>query len=511
MTTKATPLTALLSMMLLTAGGVASAATYFVSPSGSDANPGTLAAPWRTVQKAASSVRAGDVVNIRGGIYRERVQITVSGTAAARITFRSHPGETAVLDGTGLTLPNYTSPLLRMMDRNYITIENLELRNLITTSDTTVPVGIYIDGSGTGIHIRGCRIHTIHQNNTKKHNFNANAHGIAVYGNSKAPISGLIVENCQLYNLRLGASEALVLNGNVTNFQILNNTVRDCNNIGIDLIGYEGTNRNPELDRARDGVVQGNKVYNIDSSTNPAYGGGLTTGGGVRCAAGIYIDGGTRILVERNEVYQCNIGVELASEHAWGTTDFITLRNNVLRQNQVTGLSLGGYDSKRGATRDCTITNNTIVLNDTTTSWSGQIQFQHYVSRCILRNNVVVAPSRTKQMIIGEAAFGTGNVIDYNLYHADGASTRNLEFVAGGKSYTTLEKWQALGFDKNSIFASAGFVSPASNNFNLTMTSPCINRGDPAFKPATGERDFAGGSRLGGARVDIGADEQGAN
>ena len=40
---------------------------YFVSPSGSDAAAGSAAAPWRTLQHAADTVAAGDVVTVRPG------------------------------------------------------------------------------------------------------------------------------------------------------------------------------------------------------------------------------------------------------------------------------------------------------------------------------------------------------------------------------------------------------------------------------------------------------------
>lgn len=53
-------------------------ADYYVSVSGDDANPGTLAAPWRTLQKAfdlrkAGTIAAGSVINVRAGVYREPV------------------------------------------------------------------------------------------------------------------------------------------------------------------------------------------------------------------------------------------------------------------------------------------------------------------------------------------------------------------------------------------------------------------------------------------------------
>ena len=73
--------------------------SFYVSTTGDDSNPGTQTAPWRTVQHAADTVRAGGTVNVRGGVYEELVSIKASGNATdGYITFRSYPGETAVLD-----------------------------------------------------------------------------------------------------------------------------------------------------------------------------------------------------------------------------------------------------------------------------------------------------------------------------------------------------------------------------------------------------------------------------
>ena len=199
-------LTLLAAVLLVTP---AIAADYYVSLSGKDTNAGTLAAPWRTIQKAASSVPAGSIVNIRSGTYNEMVQITVSGKSGARIVFQSAPGEQAKIDGTGLKLPLHEAPLIRLTDRDYVTIQNLELCNVTTTDDKTMPMGIFIDSSGVGIEIRNCKIHDILQNNTKKNNFNANAHGIGAYGSSPTGISALVIDGCEVYNLHLGASESI--------------------------------------------------------------------------------------------------------------------------------------------------------------------------------------------------------------------------------------------------------------------------------------------------------------
>ena len=83
------------------------AATYHVNPaveSAADANPGTEAAPWKTVSRAASAqeLQPGDTVVIHSGVYREHVEIKVSGQPERPITFTAEPGARVVLKGSEL-------------------------------------------------------------------------------------------------------------------------------------------------------------------------------------------------------------------------------------------------------------------------------------------------------------------------------------------------------------------------------------------------------------------------
>jgi hypothetical protein len=73
---------------------------YFVSPGGDDANPGSEDRPFGTVGQGISVLRAGDVLNLRHGVYVGQVEITDKhGTARDPIVIRSYPGETAYIDG----------------------------------------------------------------------------------------------------------------------------------------------------------------------------------------------------------------------------------------------------------------------------------------------------------------------------------------------------------------------------------------------------------------------------
>ena len=81
------------------------AVTYHVSQrlsQASDAAPGTVERPWRSISKAAETVQPGDSVVIHAGVYREHVRPGRSGTAAAPISYEAAPGEEVVLTGADL-------------------------------------------------------------------------------------------------------------------------------------------------------------------------------------------------------------------------------------------------------------------------------------------------------------------------------------------------------------------------------------------------------------------------
>ena len=77
-------------------------AFYVSSSSGSDANPGTITAPWRTLQKAFDALQPGQIAYLRAGTYGafcSASRFSRAGTPAAPITVQGYPGERAVLHG----------------------------------------------------------------------------------------------------------------------------------------------------------------------------------------------------------------------------------------------------------------------------------------------------------------------------------------------------------------------------------------------------------------------------
>lgn len=82
------PLALSLAIVTLLATTVA-AATYYVTPSGDDANSGSDTAPWRTIQHAANNAAPGDTIQVAPGDYQGSIVSQTSGTAATRIRFVS--------------------------------------------------------------------------------------------------------------------------------------------------------------------------------------------------------------------------------------------------------------------------------------------------------------------------------------------------------------------------------------------------------------------------------------
>src|SRR5437764_10792528 len=176
-----------------------SGATFFVSTSGNDANAGTSASPWRTIQHAANTVHAGDTVQVLGGVYNESVTIPGSGNpTAGYITFESVPGQTATLDGTGIKVAKGQQfGLFTLRTNSYIVIQGFEIRNFQSSTGGAVPIGIDFEGSGSNVEILNNHIHNIVQ--TLGSCNSANALAMAIYGTqAPASISNLTISGNEL-------------------------------------------------------------------------------------------------------------------------------------------------------------------------------------------------------------------------------------------------------------------------------------------------------------------------
>ncbi len=167
------------------------------------------------------------------------------------------------------------------------------------------------------------------------------------------------------------------------------------------------------------------------------------------------MDGGKEIIIEQNQSYENDLGIEVASEHAGKSASQITVRDNTISNNIMSGIALGGYDSQQGYAENNTITNNIIYKNDTRDQESGQIELNYDTRNNVITNNHIYA-SNSPIFISNNFNNNTGNKLDYNHYYGDFSQSNGL-WQWKRKTYKRFSTYQASmnqkGNEQQSVFS----------------------------------------------------------
>lgn len=159
------------------------AETYYVAANGNNANPGTLASPFATLQKAHDVALAGDTIYIRGGTYTlsSKINITHSGATGHFIFVFAYHGEVPVIEAISLSSGQAAFELI---SASWWYIKGLEIKN----------------APEEGLVLRGASNHNIIENNNVHHCGRLSqwgGKGISVWGTSA---SNLILNNDSHHN-----------------------------------------------------------------------------------------------------------------------------------------------------------------------------------------------------------------------------------------------------------------------------------------------------------------------
>ncbi|MGD0684224.1 MAG: hypothetical protein ABSA03_03820 [Streptosporangiaceae bacterium] len=290
-------------------------------------------------------------------------------SSAALLEIAPEPGSAATLDlgevRSADTDPNQywsDSGGISIVDSRSVEIYGLTVENYTWDGTAHTPAGIYVTvrsdttniNQGTYPHLSACFLdggacsdiyildttvrditNTADENHASKSacgNGNVDAYGIAVIaaGSSTSPaLQHLVIEGNTVTGTRTGQSETVTINGDITDFLAASNTIDNTDNIGLDTIGWEtGTAQ------ASHGLVQGNKVYNVDTYSNAAYGtwdnATGTCGPLPENAAGLYDDGASYIWINDNVVWNTDQGINLDVETANKDTGHLLVSGNTV-------------------------------------------------------------------------------------------------------------------------------------------------------------------------------------
>lgn len=357
---------------------------YFVAATGSDSNPGTEARPWRTVQKAADTLVAGDTVYIRAGTYHEQVVPQNSGSADNYITYAAYPGETVTIDGSSVTLSADFAGLFEISHKSYIRVSGLRAINAGPLDNNA---GILVDVSH----------HIIVEHN---YTYNTASSGIGVWASDDVTIAGNTIEHCCTH-----VSQECLTVAETDWFEVKDNEVFDSPQEGIIV-----------KDNSSNGKVYRNHVHHVGST-------------------GLYVDSWNRythdVEVFQNVVHDVeDNGFAVGSEDG-GTLENVRIYNNIAYNNRYVGLSVSA-NGLSGPMQDIYIVNNTFYNNGT--DWGGGILVENpNAQNVVIRNNI--ASQNLSFQIADEAGLSTADLtVDHNLidgYRDYGGELRGSDYVEG--------------------------------------------------------------------------------
>jgi Ca2+-binding RTX toxin-like protein len=305
-------------------------ANYFVSPSGSDATPGTTDQPWLTLQRAASAVAAGDTVTVRAGMYAG-FSLTADGTASAPITFHGESG--AVINRRNPV----TDRGVDLDGADFVIVEGFNVVNCAVGVRSANNTGVIVRNNEVDVNANFGIVATASANILIQGNRvgrTTPGSGIAVNGGSDgaAIVGNRVFDNFSRGIVLDGDQAAPGSDGVVSGARVEANT----------LLGHSrGGGASIELNRVRDSTFANNLVYNAHGD-----GIGLGSGGGGAASTGNLLINNT-VLVAADGGWVVRLG---------GRSVNNTLRNNILLNlNAANGAFVSDADSLGGTVSEYNI------------------------------------------------------------------------------------------------------------------------------------------------------------
>jgi Right handed beta helix region len=456
-----------------------SATNYYVSPSGSDTNPGTQAQPWQTISKVNStSFAPGDQILFQGGqSFTGPLAFTASsvGTTASPIVVSSY--------GTGVATISSSTDGIDITDTQGFSISDLILTGLNHITNTGR--GIYLINDLAG----NVKLDSVTIDSVTISNFGYE--GIAIYGlNGSSGWNAVTISNSTVFGNQDGVQSYAYANNAHQNLSIDHVTAHD--NPG------RSGNRNPTgsgivLGHTNGATIQRCVAYNNGASNT-------NTAGPV----GIWCYNSNNILIQYCESYNNTGGSGLDGDgfDFDQYTSNSTMQNNYSHGNTGAGFLMGGAGPGVGGN----LIADNISQNDGIKNGYAGIEVFGNVYNDQIDNNWIFsqAPGSSGIRIAGAAGI-TNLKVSNNIIVTNGAvpivkadTTSGVTFSGndywktdesfllswGGTQYTSLSAWKtATGQESGAGYT----VSPPSL---LASPAPTPAQGPLPFTISSSDPSF---------------------
>ncbi len=316
------------------------AVRYVSAEGGDDAGEGTLDDPWRTLQHAADTAGPGTTVLVDdSGTYSGGIEISRGGKPGRYLIFQAaDPEAMPRIAGGG----DYDAVV--RISASYVVFEGFEIADHQRDSlaDDTIGIAVETDGQDVShVEIRNNRVHDIGPGVIEQDSCYYNGHGIIAQSEGSL-ISQLIIDGNELFDLYVGNSEVLVVNGNIADFCVTSNFVHDVNNIAIDIIGYEQNAK----ETTEHGTISDNVVLDASNYWPYCSRGNCTYPEADESSDGIYVDGGADLDISYNVVGRTDHGIELQSENGELIRN-VEVHDNVVFNSNYRNFTLGDSEDSR--------------------------------------------------------------------------------------------------------------------------------------------------------------------
>jgi hypothetical protein len=464
-------------------------AIFYVSTTGNDANPGTQLQPWRTIQKAASILTAGQTVMIRGGTYTEKVTPLNSGSPGQVITYMAYPGETPIIDGTGvsLNLSDYRRDgLIQIIGKRYLTFTGLTVKN---SSFECINLNRYTEYSHndyaenitlSGLTIQNCTWVGVMANYSRRLRVTNNvidktdySSGIGIWNSEDIVVDQNTITNARYYHEKQGATEEVITISSVISFEVRMNSLDYTlpapwdtsdpsyysDRLGIDV-----------KDSSQYGRVYKNTVRNMN-------------------AAGIYVDaynagtvvnGVTKPTLSHIDIYQNKVsdsgGIQIGAELYAGVVEYINIYNNLVLNAFFSGIQVKRAHGD-GLRKNIAIYNN-LVYGASPAGGNGgagiSVTTEHLGSNdsskpVIIQNNISMFSFPSGTTYAGQIRAGNSTIASMIL------ASNNL---VSGPLYCSSDYPSCVEVGSRiTANAASVFINPQGLNFHLLNTSPAIDAG----------------------------------